>query len=323
MRNAAQSGRGINVNKAIKWYTNNLTLWVILFGVAAYVWPAPFLVVKPLINLFFALTMFGIGMVITGQNYADIVRSPLKILFGNLCQFTIMPLVAFGVARLFALPPAITLGLVLTGAAPGAMTSNVLSYLSEGDVAYSVSLTAVATLLSPLLTPALVLLLAGSRIPVPYVNMFFTILYTVVIPLLLGFLARRVLGERLERIKDIPPAISVTAIWIITSYVLAANHKNLGAATLLVFLAVILINAAGMAGGFFAGRLARLPFKQKKTLAIEIGMQNAGLGVVLALEHFPQQPAVAVPAALFATWCIISASLMVSVWRRLGQRAEA
>lgn len=308
------------MGKIIKFYNNHLSLWVAVCAGTAFFYPQIFIVFKDYINVFFAVTMFGIGLVITEDDYRNIVRSWKAIIFGNICQFTIMPLLAFVTAYIFQLPRDITVGLILTGAAPGAMTSNVISYLSDGDVAYSVSLTAVATMLCPILTPFLTLFLAGHIVPVPVLPMFLTIIYTVVLPLVAGFFVRRLFPAFIEKADDIPPAISVTAIVVICAYVVAANNANLGKATLVIFIAVVFHNLMGMILGYSAGALAKYNFRRKKTLSIEIGMQNAGLGVVLALQHFSSD--VAVPAAIFTIWCIISASLLVNFWQML-ERTEA
>lgn len=306
------------MNKTLKFYNNNLSLWVVLFAIIAYLLPFSFKWVEPFINMFFAATMFGIGLVITEEDYRNIVRSPGAVLYGNLCQFTIMPLLGLATAWVFDLPKEIAVGLILTGSAPGAMTSNLISFLSDGDTAYSVSLTAVATLICPILTPLLTFFLAGKMLPIPFWPMFFSIIYTVVIPLFVGFSIRRNFPAFIEKTKDLPPAISVTAIIVICSYVVAVNKENLGKATLVIFIAVIIHNIAGMALGYLAGKAGRFNFKRKKTLSIEIGMQNAGLGVVLALQHFSKD--VAIPAAIFTIWCIISASLLVNFWRFVEAR---
>ena len=286
---------------------------MVVFGLVAYIYPPSFLFTGKFINWFFAAAMFGIGMVIQDDDYKNIIKAPKPILFGNLCQFSIMPLLGLGVSYVFGLPKEIAVGLVLTGAAPGAMTSNVISYLSRGDVAYSVSLTALATLLSPVLTPLITLLLIGERVPIAFFPMFLTIITTVVVPLLLGFVVRKNLPRFVERNADLPASVSITAIVVITSYVVARNKGNLNIATAIVFIAVIVHNLLGMLLGFFAGAAAKFDFRRKKTLAIEIGMQNAGLGVVLALKHFSEKTAI--PAAIFTIWCIISASLLVNFWK--------
>lgn len=295
--------------KVVRFISSNIVLWVILFALLAWFNPAVFLVFKNSINWFFAGAMFGIGLVLKTEDYQNIVKTPLAVLFGTLCQFTIMPLLSLAIGLMLKLPDMVILGLVITGSAPGAMTSNVISFLSKADVAYSVSLTTVATFLAPVLTPLLTLLLIGQRIPVDFWDMFNTIVITVVVPLLAGFAVRKVFPVFVEKVEDVPPLISVLSIVVITSYVVAANVNNLKTATMLILLAVFLINLFGMVFGFLAGYIPKFNLKRRKTLAIEIGMQNAGLGVVLALQHFNET--VAMPAAFYTIWCIISATVFV------------
>ena len=307
--------------RLLRFYNNNLSLWVVIFGILAYLYPPSFLFAGTYINWFFAFAMFGIGMVIRDEDYRNIIRMPRPILYGNLCQFTIMPLLGLLISFVFALPKEIAVGLVLTGAAPGAMTSNVISYLSGGEVTYSVSLTALATLLSPFLTPLLTLLLIGERVPIAFIPMFLTIVLTVVVALICGFIVRKLLPVFVERNEKLPTTISITAIVVITSYVIARNKNDLSAATTIIFIAVVVHNILGMLLGFFAGSAAKFDFRRKKTLAIEIGMQNAGLGVVLALKHFSDETAI--PAAIFTIWCILSASLLVNFWKFFENRKTA
>jgi len=297
--------------KIVRFVSSNIVLWVILFGFLAFLYPSVFLIFKHSINWFFGGAMFGIGLVLKSEDYRNILKSPLAVLFGTLCQFTIMPLLSLGIGLALHLPDYVILGLVITGAAPGAMTSNVISYLSKADVAYSVSLTTVATFLSPVLTPLLTLWLVGQRIPVSFWAMFNTIVITVVVPLLAGFGVRKLFPAFIEKVEDLPPLISVLSIVVITSYVVAANVDNLKMATLIILIAVFLVNLFGMVLGFLAGYIPRFNLKRRKTLAIEIGMQNAGLGVVLALQHFNET--VAMPAAFYTIWCIISATIFVRI----------
>jgi BASS family bile acid:Na+ symporter len=297
--------------KIVRFVSSNIVLWVILFAILAFFYPAVFLIFKHSINWFFAGAMFGIGLVLKSEDYRNIVKSPLAVLFGTLCQFTIMPLLSLGIGLALKLPDYVILGMVITGAAPGAMTSNVISFLSKADVAYSVSLTTVATFLAPVLTPLLTLWLVGQRIPVSFWAMFNTIVITVVVPLLAGFGVRKLFPAFIEKVEDVPPLISVLSIVVITSYVVAANVENLRSTTLIILVAVFLVNLFGMVLGFLAGYIPRFNLKRRKTLAIEIGMQNAGLGVVLALKHFDET--VAMPAAFYTIWCIISATVFVRI----------
>jgi BASS family bile acid:Na+ symporter len=300
------------MKRALHFFNRSIVLWVIGFGLLAYFKPDIFSSLKDYINLFFGIAMFGIGLVLSEDSYKKILSSPGAIAFGVVCQFTIMPLLALLTSRIFHLSDAWTLGLILTGAAPGAMTSNVISYLSKGDVAYSVSLTAISTLLCPVLTPLITLTLAGTRVPVEFLPMFKTIVLVVVLPLILGLVVRRLFPGMIRKLNEWPSTLSVLAIVIITSFVIAVNKEKLGYASFIIIAAVAFHNALGMSLGYLAGYLGRMKHLRRKTLSIEIGMQNAGLGVILAITHFGNE--VAIPAALFTIWCILTASLLVYLW---------
>lgn len=308
------------MNQILHTFNKYIAVWVALLGVLAYLQPNLFTVFRKSINIFFGAAMFGIGLVIREEDYKNILSSPGKVAFGVICQFTVMPLLALLTSWMFKLSTPWTIGLILTGSAPGAMTSNVISYLSKGDVAYSVSLTAVSTMLCPLLTPLITLLFAGQRVPVSFWPMFLTIVYVVVLPLVAGFVFRKIMSDQVKKLGEIPSTLSVIAILIITSFVIAANKESLGFATFAILAAVAFHNAAGMVLGFFAGYLGKLDFLGRKTLSIEIGMQNAGLGVILALAHFGKD--VAVPAAIFTVWCIFTASLLIYLWSFLERRTQ-
>lgn len=331
------------VNRVLSFYTKYFAVWVLLSGVAAFFWPGPFITFEERItwffaqtverflppvlrldggmNWFFALTMFGIGAVLQVEDFRRIAKRPTIVLVGSAAQFTIMPLGAFLLARAFSLPPEITVGLVLTGSAPGAMASNVMSYIARADVAYSVSLTTVSTLLCPLLTPGLTLLLAGAELDVPFWGMVASVVKMVIVPLLAGFAVRYLAGTKIEKILAVFPAISVTFIIFICSLVIALNKNHLGGVTVVVLAAAVILNLYGMAAGYGVAAAFKMVQARKKTLAIEIGMQNAGLGTVLALKHFGEKAAI--PAALFVFICIVTASVMAEIWRKGAPEAPA
>ncbi len=302
------------LQKGLAFYTRYLGVWVVVFGVLAYCFPGPFVALKTYNKTFFALTMFGIGAVLCIDDFKHIAKNPVIVLIGSAAQFTIMPLGAFAVAKLLDLPPAITVGLILTGAAPGAMASNVMSYIAKADVAYSVSLTTVSTLLCPLLTPGLTYLLARSRLEVPFLAMMLDVILMVIVPLFAGFTVRHYFKKQVEHILPIFPAISVTFIIFICSLVIALNRDYLLEATGPVLAAVIILNLWGMSSGYGVGALFRMNTARKRTLTIEIGMQNAGLGTTLALQHFG--PQAAIPAAFFVFVCILTAALASAIWQR-------
>jgi len=300
--------------KVLSFYTKYFAVWVILFGIVAYFLPAPFVALKPYNEWFFALTMFGIGAVLEIDDFKRIAQKPIIVLIGSCAQFTIMPLGAFLLSKLFAFPPEIAVGLILTGSAPGAMASNVMSYIAKADTAYSVSLTTVSTLLCPLLTPGLTLLLAGSVLDVDFWPMVLSVVKMVIVPLLVGFGIRHYLREKIEKVVAIFPAISVTFIIFICSLVIALNRERLIMITGPILAAGLILNIYGMIAGYSVGSLFRMAANRRRTLAIEIGMQNAGLGTVLALKHFGEEATI--PAAIFVFICIITASIMAEVWQK-------
>jgi BASS family bile acid:Na+ symporter len=300
--------------KVLGFYTKYFALWVVGLAIVAYFFPAPFVALKNFNKAFFALTMFGIGAVLSLDDFSHVFKNPMIVFIGSAAQFIIMPFGAFIIARLFGLPAELAAGLILTGAAPGAMSSNVMSYIAKADVAYSVSLTTISTLLCPLLTPGLTWLLASSKIPVPFWKMVSDVMIMVIVPLFAGFAMRHFFKKQVEKILPVFPAISVTFIIFICSLVIALNRDYLPEATGAILATVFILNIYGMTAGYGVGAMFRMNTARKRTLAIEIGMQNAGLGSALALEHFG--PRAAVPAAFFVFVCIFTAALAAAVWQR-------
>jgi BASS family bile acid:Na+ symporter len=234
-----------------------------------------------------------------------------------------MPALGFAAAWLSGLPPALAIGFIIVACAPGAMASNVIVYLAGGAVAYSIALTTVATFLSPLLTPALVKWLGSVYLTIPFLPMMQTILLTVLLPLLLGLALRRLLQVQrgtLDVAEQIAPAVASLAIVLICSYAVAANQERLAHVGSTLVAVVIIVNALGYLLGWQAARLFGFDARHQLTLAIEIGMQNAGLGVVLALKHF--EPETALPGAMFAVWCILT-SAGAAAWLRRSKHREA
>jgi len=289
-----------------------------LIGAAiGYFWPPVMLIFKDVFLWMFAATMFALGIVLKPVELKQTLRQPKAIALGVLTQYTVMPLLGFGAAYYGGLSPELALGFVIVGSAPGAMASNVIVYLAGGALAFSIALTTFATLLSPLLTPFLVQQLGGAFLPVEFLPLMKTILMTVLLPLLLGMLLRTRLKQSLVIVEEIAPAVAALAIIIICSYAVAANHDRISEVGSTVIVFVVLLNALGYVIGGLLARLYRFDRKHQLTLAIEIGMQNAGLGVALALKHFP--PETALPGALFAVWCIVTAAGASAWYRRQYQ----
>lgn len=340
------------VRRVLTFYTRYFAVWVMVCGLIAFLWkdtpehPNWFRVVGTFslieivpegvlsrlsagavsnlaaclsVNtLFFALTMFGIGVALKPDDFKRILKAPLAVAVGSAAQFLVMPLGAYALSRLFRLPPALAVGLILTGAAPGAMASNTMSYIAKADAAYSVSLTTVSTLLCPILTPLLTKILAGSELPVSFWSMFLQIMVMVAVPLLLGFWVRYRFRRSVERVLPVFPAISATFIIFICSVVIARNQARLPHVTAGVLAVVLALNLYGMGAGYGIGSLFRFDTLKRRALTIEIGMQNAGLGAALALEHLSEEAAI--PAAIFVFVCIITASALASIWQRRPDR---
>jgi BASS family bile acid:Na+ symporter len=303
--------------KILAFYTRSFALWVILGGLIAYFWPAPLASLdRWSVNCVFALTMFGIGAVLQTEDLRRILHRPGIVLVGTVTQYSLMPVVAYAIANVFHLDSQIAVGLILTAAAPGAMSSSVVSYIAKADLAYSVSLTTVSTLLAPVATPGLTYLLARSRLEVPVVRMFVEVLLLVIVPLFIGFGVRHFFAKKVEKMAAIFPAISVTFIVLVCSQTIAKNHANLLQMTGMLVVIGVLMNVLGLVGGYAIAWIFRMDVPQRRSLAIEGGMQNAGLGAVLALEHFSDKAAM--PAAVFVFICIITASLLAAYWQRTG-----
>lgn len=300
--------------RILSFYTKYFAIWVVAFGVAAYLSPGPFKALSPGMDWFFALTMFGIGAVLEAKDFKRIAERPSIVVVGTATQYSIMPLTAYAIAKIFNLEPAITVGLILTASAPGAMSSNVISYIARADIAYSVSLTMVSTLLAPLATPGLTYVLAGSKLDVPFWPMLVDVICIVILPLLAGFGVRHYFKDKIARIMPVFPAISATFIVFICSLVIALNKDYLANMTGIILATGVAMNALGMVGGYVVAWVFKMDVRQRRTLAIEGGMQNAGLGTVLALRHFGQKAAM--PAAAFVFICIITASIMAAIWQR-------
>jgi len=295
--------------------SRNLALLTLAGAVTAYVEPAIFLPLKHYFLWCFAATMLALGVVLQPDEARDAFSHPLRIGQGVLTQFSVMPLLGFGAATLAVaqgVSPMMALGFIIVGAAPGAMASNVITYLAGGAVAFSIAMTMVATMLSPLLTPLLVEWLGHAFLPIPVWPMMQTILLTVVLPLLMGVGLRHLLGrQQVAQAEQIAPGVAALAIILICSYAVAANQSRIAETPAIVVGLVILLNLAGYLLGWIAATLFDFDHAHQITLSIEIGMQNAGLGVALALQHF--QPETALPGALFAVWCILTAAAMTRV----------
>ncbi len=296
---------------------NTFAIWVILFAVFAYLIPSGFTWIAPHISLLLGIIMFGMGLTLSLNDFKGIVKAPKSVIIGVIAQYTIMPLLAFGLATVFQLPAEVAVGVILVGCCPGGTASNVMTFLAKGNTALSVTVTAVSTILAPILTPALTLLFASKWLPVSAGDMFLSIVQIVLIPIVLGIVVRLLFKKQVEKSTGVLPLVSVIGIVAVASAVVAVNKDAIATTGLLIFSVVILHNILGLLIGFLLAKVIRLDFRDQKAISIEVGMQNSGLGSALALAHFA--PIAAVPSALFSVWHNISGPLLATWW---GKRSE-
>ncbi len=288
--------------------------WVLGVSALAYVSPEIFLPLVPHIVWLLGVVMFGMGLTLSPADFAQVARHPREVAVGVLAQFTIMPLVAFALTRLFAMPPEVAAGVVLVGCCPGGTASNVMTYLAKGDVALSVTLTTVSTLLAPFATPALVWLLASQYLPVDAASMLMSIVKVILVPLALGAAIKSVFPRAGAWLQAGMPVASAALVVTIIAAVVAANQPKLAQGGLLIVAVVAAHNVVGMLVGYAASHAAGMSLAQRKTLAIEVGMQNSGLGAALAQAHF--SPLAAVPSAVFSVMQNVSGAMFTSYLRR-------
>jgi len=300
--------------KIAKYFTNYLALWVIVVVTAAYLVPRAFTPLKSFMEWFFAFTMLGIGALLSAKDFEPIFRKPRLVGLGVLAQFAIMPLAAFVIVKVMRLQPASAFGLILAGAVPDAMAASVVSYIAHADVALSIALTTGTTLISPVVTPAFTYLLAHEYIPVQFWPMFRSIMLMVIVPLFAGLMIRRRFHRQVQTIRPLFPAFSTIFITLICGVVVALNRAALGQATVVVFVAVGILNFSGLILGYGAGMLFGFNLKQRRTLSLGVGMQNAGLGAVLAIKY--ASPEAAIPNALFAIWSLMTTAALAGIWSR-------
>lgn len=285
-------------------------VWVILFAVLGYVMPDTFKQLTPWIVSLLGIIMFGMGLTISGKDFQEVLRRPLDVGLGVLAQFLIMPLLAVVLTKLIPMPAEIAAGVILVGCCPGGTSSNVMTYLSKGDVALSVACTSVTTLLAPIVTPFLVLMLASEYLPVDAWAMFLSIVKVVLLPLGLGFIAQKLLPGIVRAAVPALPLVSVTGIVLIVAAVVGASKGAIAQSGLLIFAVVVLHNGLGYLIGYLAARAGGLSMAKRKAIAIEVGMQNSGLGAALATAYF--SPLAAVPSAIFSVWHNISGALFAN-----------
>ena len=309
------------LEKISNWFGKYMALIVLAVAALALLVPRACLWVQTSwVNYLLMVVMFGMGLTLSLDDFKLVFTHPKDILIGCLAQFTIMPLLAIMLGKLFHLDAALLAGVVLVGTCPGGTSSNVITYLSKGDVALSVGMTSVNTLLAPVLTPAITYFLLKTTVTVDPISMFLSIVKVVIVPIALGFIVNKVFGKVTRRLIKVLPSISVVAICLIVAAVVSHNAEKILNTGMVVFAVVILHNLLGYACGLAVGKLLHLSVPKAKALSIEVGMQNSGLATSLAGTAFPNLAMATVPGAIFSVWHNISGAILANIYNHWTEK---
>lgn len=312
------------LRKITQFVSKYMALIVILVAALALLAPESVSFLKTsYVNPLLGIVMFGMGLTLKPHDFQVVFSRPKDVIIGCLAQFTIMPLLAFLLTQLFQLSPELAVGVILVGTCPGGTSSNVMTYLSKGDVALSVGMTSVSTILAPFLTPLLTYLYAGQRVDVDMMSMFLSIVEVVILPILLGFVVNHFFAGFTQRAVEVLPLISTTAIVAIVAAVVSANAAKIMTSGLLILAVVILHNLLGYALGYGVAKALRLDVTKCRAISIEVGMQNSGLATSLATTHFAQYPLATIPGAVFSVWHNVSGAVLANFFVRQTERKAA
>ncbi len=304
------------ISKIFDFIAKNMAIIILVIAIFSLFFSNNFLWIKTSsINYLLMIIMFGMGLTLKARDFALVFSHPKEIIWGAISQYLIMPFLAFSLSYLFHLDSALTAGVVLVGTCPGGTASNVITYLSKGDVALSVCMTSVNTLLSPILTPLITYLMLKTTIETNICSMFLGIINVILVPIILGVIVNKFFSEFTKKITKILPGVSVIAISFVIASVVSHNAQKILSAGSFILLIVILHNISGYIIGFFVGKLLRLNNAKIKAFSIEIGMQNSGLAASLANSTFPLTPEAAVPGAIFSVWHNISGAILAAIYR--------
>lgn len=310
-----------------KFLTKYFTFFVILVALLAIFIPGPGTMLATtkvgnlsVVSILLMIVLFGMGITLTPNDFKRVARNPLQVILGTIAHYVIMPFIAFLLVHLFGLTGAAAVGVILVGSAPSGTSSNVMSFLSGGDVALDVSIGLLSTLLAPVMIPTLLKLLAGKWVNVPFSSMFFSAFQIVIIPIVLGIIVHTIFKEHVQKVIEIMPLISQVAILVIILAVLSANSKTILAVSTLILVPVIILhNLLGYLLGYGFSKLMKMDTPQQKAITFEVGMQDSALASTLAISFF--EPASAIAAVMFSVWHNISGSVLASLWKNHTEKA--
>lgn len=302
------------LSKVSKFATNTFLVWMLIAAVIGFIFPMQLSTLSNWVPYLLGIVMLGMGLTIDPKDFKIIFQAPRSVIIGVVLQYTIMPLSAFLIVKLFHLPPEIAIGVILVGCCPGGTSSNVMSYLANANVALSVAITSVSTLLAPFLTPALIYLFAHEWLQVSFISMFWSVVQVILIPIIIGFVLQKLFKTFADKTATALPIVSVVAISLILASVVGSSKAQILATGLLIFAVVILHNLIGYILGYTFAKILKLDRPDKKAISIEVGMQNSGLAVSLATVHF--NPLSAVPGAVFSLIHNITGPILAKYWNK-------
>lgn len=301
--------------------TRLFPLWAILLSTTAFFFPTLFVGLKPAIIPLLSVVMFCMGMTLKWSDFRETVKSPKIILIGVLLQYFVMPLSAYLISKSFGLSPEYIAGMVLVGSSAGGMASNVICYLARGNVTLSITLTLASTLIAVFAMPALSLLYLHQIVHVPFLKILFSILQMVLVPVLVGTTINTFLSTRIRKIGYVFSFVSTIAIVVIIAIIIGLNQTKLKDVGFVIICTVMVHNMCGLLIGFWLPKSLGYDNRTCRTLSIEVGMQNSGLSVALAIKHFSVMAAI--PGALFSIWHNLSGSFLAGYWSFKGSRKKA
>lgn len=307
------------IQSIIRFCTKYMSIGVVLIGIFSIFWPDVMKPFAPKIPTLLGIIMFGMGMSLTPGDFKNVFKQPKNVAIGTVLQFVIMPAAAFVLVKLFDLPPAIAIGVVLVGCCPGGTASNVISYIAKADVALSVSMTMVNTILAPFVTPFLVWLIAGAWVDIDFMSMMMSIVKMVLLPLIVGVGINYFFPKQVKKVNTFMPMFSALVVIITVGCVVSLSGRTILDNGLLILAVVILHNLCGMLLGNFCAKKIGMNKAQTRAMTIEVGMQNSGLASTLALMYFTAAGGIA--GAIFSVWHNVSGSLFASYC--VGQDEEA
>ncbi len=293
-------------------FRSSFLAFISLFLIVSVIFPSTLLLFKNYIPVFLGLVMFLMGMTLELTDFKKILKKPSLFFFVTFLQFTIMPVAALVLVKTFNIPPELSLGVIILGCCPGGTASNLITYLCNGNVALSIVCTFFSTIVSVFLTPILIFLLSNKNIDINVISLIKSSFFIVFLPVFFGLIFK--IFVPMHKFLKLLPKISEFFIAFIIGIIFSLNLNLLNQLSYSLFFCIVLHNLIGLSMGFLIGGFLGLSLREKKTISIEVGMQNSGLGMALSILHFSK--IVALPSAIFSLWHNISAVGLVYCWKK-------